>query len=295
MSQQSVTVLMGGPDAEREISIASGTAVSNALRQTDLFDVSSVVIDTPSLEEIELIESDVIFPVLHGPFGEGGPLQELLELAGKTFVGSSSQVSRTAMDKIATKQFGSRLGIQTPSWCHVRKNSSPSIDPPLVLKPNEEGSSISIFICMNQKEVTEHLDSLQKREHIIAESFIKGREVTVGFVCGKTLPIIEIIPPTDLQSYDFEAKYEREDTQYILEPELPQNLCAEWTTLLCTEMGIKDIARADYIVNNHGAWLLEVNTMPGFTDHSLMPMAAKHSGMEMPELCTLLVRSATRT
>ena len=295
MSQQRVTVLMGGPDAERDVSIASGIAVTNALNQTNLFDVSSIVIDTPSLQEIEMIESDVIFPVLHGPFGEGGPLQELLERAGKVFVGSSSDVAKTAMDKIATKQIASKLGIQTPSWCCVKKNVSPSIDPPLVLKPNEDGSSFGISICANQKEVSEHLGSLENPDCMLAETFIKGREVTIGFFCGKTFPMIEILPPCDLQSYDFEAKYERDDTQYILEPNVPQNDCAQWTNLLCIEIGIKDIARADFILNEQGAWFLEVNTMPGFTDHSLLPMAAKHIGIEMPELCTRLIQSAMNT
>lgn len=286
---------MGGPDAERDVSIASGIAVTNALKQTNLFDVSSIVIDIPSLQEIEMIESDVIFPVLHGPFGEGGPLQELLERAGKVFVGSSSDVAKTAMDKIATKQIASKLGIQTPSWCCVKKNASPSIDPPLVLKPNEDGSSFGISICTNQKEVSEHLDSLENSDCMLAEAFIKGREVTIGFVCGKTFPMIEIIPPCDLQSYDFEAKYERDDTQYILEPNVPLNDCAQWTNLLCNEIGIKDIARADFILNEQGAWFLEINTMPGFTDHSLLPKAAKHIGIEMPELCTRLVQSAMNT
>ena len=295
MSKQCVTVLMGGPDAERDVSIASGTAVTEALKQTDLFEVSSIVIDTPTLHEIELIESDVIFPVLHGSFGEGGPLQELLEHAGKTFVGASSQVAKTAMDKEATKQIASRLGIQTPSWYRVQKNFSTSIDPPVVLKPNDDGSSIGIAICMNQKEVTDQLESLQHQELILAEKFIYGREVTVGFVCGKTLPLIEIIPPTDLKSYDFEAKYKRDDTQYIQEPKLPKNNCVDWTNLLCEEMGINDIARADFIINKQGTWFLEVNTMPGFTDYSLLPMAAKHVGIEMPELCTMLVHSASNT
>lgn len=294
MSKRSVTVLMGGPDAERTISISSGSAVTKALQQSKKFDVESIIIDTPTFQEIENIQSDVIFPVLHGPFGEGGPLQELLEVAGKTFVGSTSDVASTAMDKEATKQIALQLGIQTPHWCKVSKGCLPTIDPPLVLKPIDDGSSIDIFICMNQKEVESHMLSLlQNRKHILAESFIKGREVTVGIICGKALPIVEIIPPDDLRSYDFEAKYERDDTQFIIDPDLPSNSCVAWALDLYKMMGIRAIARVDFILNESGAWLLELNTMPGFTNHSLVPMAAKHSGIEMPELCTMLVDSAT--
>ena len=294
MSKRSVTVLMGGPDAERDVSISSGIAVTKALQQSNKFDVKSMIIDTPTLQEIENIQSDVIFPVLHGPFGEGGPLQELLEVAGKTFVGSSSDVATTAMDKEATKQIALQLGIQTPHWCIVSKNSLPTIDPPLVLKPIDDGSSIDIFICMHQEDVESHVQSLlQNRSHILAETYIKGREVTVGIICGKALPIVEIIPPADLQSYDFEAKYEREDTQFIIDPDLPSNSCVASALDLYKKMGIRDIARVDFILNENGAWLLELNTMPGFTNHSLVPMAAKQSGIEMPELCTMLVDSAT--
>ncbi len=294
MSKRSVTILMGGPDAERGISIISGRAVATALQQTNKFDVTSLIIDTPTLQDIENIQSDVVFPVLHGPFGEGGPLQELLETAEKTFVGSTSKIAATAMDKEATKQIAMRLGIQTPKWCMVSKNSSPIIHPPLVLKPIDDGSSIDIKFCMNHKEVDEqsHL-LLEHREQILAETYIKGKEVTVGIVCGNALPIIEIIPPSDLQAYDFEAKYERDDTLFILEPDLPQNTCVAWALDLYEKMGIRAIARVDFILNERGAWLLELNTMPGFTKHSLVPMAARHIGIEMPELCTMLVDSAT--
>ena len=163
-----------------------------------------------------------------------------------------------------------------------------------MLKPIDDGSSIDIKICMNQKDVDEQSNFLlEHREQILAETYIKGKEVTVGIVCGNALPIIEIIPPSDLQTYDFEAKYERDDTQFILEPDLPQNTCVAWALDLYEKMGIRAIARVDFILNESGAWLLELNTMPGFTEHSLVPMAARHAGIEMPELCSMLVESAT--
>ena len=122
---------------------------------------------------------------------------------------------------------------------------------------------------------------------------MQGAEVTVGIVSGRALPIIEIIPPTDIGGYDFEAKYIREDTTYILDPNLPENTCSAWALDLYHELQVRSLARVDFILNDQGAWFLELNTMPGFTNHSLLPMAAEHIGMNMYELCTTLVLEAS--
>jgi len=293
MKKKRVAVLMGGPDAEREISIQSGTAVARALQKTEKYLVQALVIDTPTLQEIEDIQADAIFPALHGPFGEGGPLQQLLESAGKTFVGADSKSAKAAMDKITTKEIAVASGLQTPDWCVITKDSPCTIEPPVVLKPIDDGSSYDISICMTDSELQKEKSRLlQYRTHLLAEKYIEGRELTVGIIEHKTLPIIEIIPPRDLQSYDFEAKYERDDTQFILEPFLPPNSCAESALALYSKLGVRDLARVDFILNAEGAWLLEINTMPGFTDHSLVPMAAKHIGLEMPELCSRVIELA---
>ncbi len=294
MSKPTVTILMGGPDAERNVSIQSGISVANALRDSGNYEVTEEVIDKPTLEDINNIQSDIVFPVLHGPWGEGGPLQELLELSGKTFVGSSSSTSRTAMDKVATKKIAKNLGIQTPNWSLISEQSTCNISAPLVLKPNDDGSSFDIAMCQTDDDVRAQRQLLhKKRPKLLAERLVNGKEITVGIIDGAPLPIIEIIPPKDLDSYDFEAKYERSDTQYIVEPLLADNTCIEDALKLYSAMNIRDIARVDFILNDTGAWLLELNTMPGFTDHSLIPMAARHKGIEMPELCELLVQNAT--
>jgi len=285
---------MGGPDAEREVSIASGKAVTEALQKNDRFDVQSLVIDTPTLEDIDSIRSDIIFPVLHGPFGEGGPLQKLLEKSGKLFVGSSSETAATAMDKVQTKEIARKLGIQTPEWCIINRESNETIPIPFVLKPINDGSSVDVQICQTQREADIHIERLlDQRDELLAESFVQGAEVTVGIVSGRALPIIEIIPPTDIGGYDFEAKYIREDTTYILDPNLPENTCSAWALDLYHELQVRSLARVDFILNDQGAWFLEVNTMPGFTNHSLLPMAAEHIGMNMYELCTTLVLEAS--
>ena len=295
MSRLAVTVLMGGPDAEREVSIASGKAVISALEQSGKFDVASQCIEIPTESEIASIVSDVVFPVLHGPFGEGGPLQLMLESAGLPFVGSSSQVSHNAMDKVTTKQIASTCDIPTPPWCVITADDPCTIPPPLVLKPIDDGSSVDMAICFDIDQVTIARNRLhQARPLLLAESYIGGREITVSIIDGTPLSIIEIIPPDDLQTYDYAAKYERDDTQYVIEPNLPPNNCTEMAIKLYQTMGVADIARVDFIIDQEGVWLLELNTMPGFTDHSLVPMAAKHAGIEMPELCAGLVELAAK-
>ena len=293
MSLRSVTVLMGGPDAEHEISIQSGTAIAAALVQAGTFDVQTLVIDTPTIQDIENIQADVIFPALHGPFGEGGPLQKMLEDAGKVFVGSNSHASSIAMNKVTTKQIATTLNIQTPDWCVITQHSACQLHHPLVLKPIDDGSSIGVAICKTEEEITHNRETLSNiHSQLLAESYVEGRELTVGIIDGVALPIVEIIPPSDLPTYDFEAKYERDDTQFIIDPDLPQNRCVEDALSLYTHMEIRDVARVDFILNEEGPWLLEINTMPGFTDHSLVPMAANSIGITMPQLCSTLVETA---
>ena len=294
MSTLRVVVLMGGPDAEREISIQSGTAVANALNQTSRYSVSSTCIDRVTVKELKQMQADVFFPVLHGPYGEGGPLQELLEETGVPFVGSGSIAARKAMDKATTKEIATALCIQTPPWSMLRDGEQCNINAPLVLKPTNDGSSIDLEICMTNKEVASARVKLHaNRSTLLAETYIEGREITVGILNGQPLPIIEIVPHKDTAAYNYEAKYERDDTQFIVEPSLPSNDCVNSALLLYQTMEIQDIARVDFIINEEGAWLLEINTMPGFTDHSLVPMAAQHVGLPMTEICASLVSAAT--
>ncbi len=293
MSKSAVTVLMGGPDAERDVSIQSGKAVVRALEESNRFIVHSKVIDQITVDELLRMKPDIFFPVLHGPYGEGGPLQELLEQSEIPFVGSTSISSRNAMDKAYTKKIANQIGIQTPNWSVLSKDETCDVVIPLVLKPVDDGSSIDIAICRTPTEVAEARALLhKKRDVLLAESYIRGREITVGIMNGQPLPLIEIVPPTDIATYDFEAKYERDDTLFIVEPQLPPNRCVEHALLLYESMGIQDIARVDFILDDEGEWLLELNTMPGFTDHSLIPMAAKHAGIDMCTICSSLVEIA---
>lgn len=289
-----VAVLMGGPDPEHEVSLASGGQVAEALRGDPSFEVLEQVIDRPAGEELLKLGADVIFPVLHGPFGEGGPLQKRLESIGVPFVGSDSNASAIGMDKCETKQRCVESHIPTLEWTELHPDSKCGLAFPLVVKPVDEGSSIGVRICRNDSELTSAREALRNSHgRLMAERLASGRELTIGIVNDDVLPVIEIIPKTG--SYDYEAKYQRDDTDYILEPDLPSGVketCERHALRIWNEIGARDVARVDFIFDGDECWALEINTMPGFTEHSLVPKAAKHLGMDMTTLCGSLVRAA---
>jgi len=289
-----VAVLMGGPDPEHGVSLASGRQVARALREDSSFKVSEHEIDRPDKDALLEFGADVIFPVLHGPFGEGGPLQERLESSGMPFVGSESGPAAIGMDKCETKRRCRESGIPTLDWTELQSGTTCTLPFPLVVKPVDEGSSIGVRICRDESELAEARRKLEKTHgRLMAESLATGRELTVGIIHGRTLPLIEIVPKNG--SYDYEAKYERDDTGYVLEPQLPagiEDACSEQAMNLWNEIGARDVARVDFIFDGRECWTLEINTMPGFTEHSLVPKAAAHQGMDMTTLCGSLVRAA---
>lgn len=297
--QPTVLVLMGGPDAERAVSINSGTEVAAALRSSGQFNVMDCTIDAPTFTELKSMtgSADVVFPVLHGHWGEGGPLQELLEQIGLPYVGCRPHAARRAMDKLITKSLLSNVGVPTPPARQLLPEDVCDLEPPLVLKPVDDGSSVDLRICHTADEVDQARKHLHpKRGRLMAERYIKGREITVGILLGKVLPLIEIVPSTSVTFYDYEAKYTREDTRYILDPSLPAGVAEQCRNIVMTaftQVGCRDLARVDIMLDAVGnPWFLEINTMPGFTTHSLVPMAARHTGLQMPELCAMLVETA---
>lgn len=293
-----VLVLMGGTDAEREVSLNSGAEVARALAEGGAFEVVPLVIDRIDIEGLRAQRPSLVYPVLHGPWGEGGELQKILERLeeedGVPFVGPKSRPAAIAMNKLATKMHAMRLDIRTPRAREVLRRELIDIDPPLVLKPSNDGSSVDLRICRDQQSVMIARAELEpKRPSLMAEEYIEGREMTVGIVNGEVLPIIEIIPPGEY--YDYDAKYNSDETRYVVEPELDEEVAEEMrraTRSIYAALGLRDAARADFIVNEQGSWFLEINTAPGMTTHSLVPMAARHTGVEMPEFCTGLARVA---
>lgn len=286
---------MGGPDAEREVSMCSGREVATALREYGRYQVFEQIIDCPSIEEFEQWPGDVIVPVLHGQWGEGGPLQETLEQLGRPYVGSQPGPAALAMDKMATKRVLAYEGVKTPLAMEIGPHDHCRIDPPLVMKPIDDGSSVDIRICMTVEEVVEARRQLHpNRARLMAEQYIAGRELTVGIVNGEVLPVIEVVP--SVAFYDYQAKYARDDTRYIVDPELSQRVareCAAASMIAWNRIGCRDVARIDFRLDeNDELWFLEINTMPGFTTHSLVPMAARAAGLDMPRLCSSLVEAA---
>lgn len=299
-----VLVLYGGPDAERPVSIMSGTAVAAALRELGRHEVLEWEIDRPTVHELVERRADVVFPVLHGRFGEGGPLQELLESAGLPYVGCRPRPAALAMDKIATKTLATGVGVPTPRARVIDRNDELDLAPPLVLKPVDDGSSVDLRICRTVEQVAAaRADLHRRRERLMAEEFIQGREITAGIVCGLrgdgSNPLDDVLPLIDIQPaegvYDYQAKYHRDDTRYVLDPVLPPGVAdaiRRFARAIFDRLGCRDLGRVDFMVDDRGPWLLEVNTMPGFTGHSLVPMAARHAGVEMPDLCGGLVDRA---
>lgn len=308
-SKPSVLVLMGGPDAEREVSLNSGREVAAALRESGRFDVTDRVIDRPTIFELKSLatacQAAAIFPVLHGRWGEGGPLQELLEQLGLPYVGCQPRAASLAMDKMQTKALVSVEGVSTPPAQELDAGARCSIKPPLVLKPIDDGSSVDLRICRTEAEVVAARAHLHpRRGRLMAEAYVKGREVTAGIILDEPLPLIEIVPAVEF--YDYEAKYNREDTKYVIDPVLPEGVAEQCIAMAMTAyrtLGCRDIARVDIMLDGSRAtsaggkgeakpWFLEINTMPGFTTHSLVPMASRKRGVPMPELCAKLVQAA---
>ncbi|MCC6659686.1 MAG: D-alanine--D-alanine ligase [Phycisphaerales bacterium] len=298
-----VLVLGGGPDAERAVSLDSAAGVAAALRESGRYTVVENTIDRITLAQLRALPGDLIFPVLHGSFGEGGPLQDILEQAGRPYVGSGPAAARLAMDKIATKLAAASLGIPTAESCvlNLRDEACP-LPFPVVVKPVHEGSSVGLHLVHQaaQWPAVRHAVDADARSRpdrtYMVERLIPGTELTVGLIDNQPLPTIHIQPADG--PYDYEAKYHRDDTRYILDPPLPQGVDAAikaHSVTLARAIGVRHVARVDFLLDRQGRpWLLELNTMPGFTSHSLVPKASRHAGRDMPALCAHLADLALR-
>lgn len=301
MSTKTVLVLGGGPDAEHAVSVDSSTAVARAINKGGRYAADLLIFDRLTLDGLRALPGGVVFPVLHGPWGEGGPMQRLLEADGRPFVGCGSKAARTAIDKLHTKEAALDLGIPTaPASILHPLDDVPPIDLPLVLKPVHEGSSVGLAICTTMDQWHAGVQAARAAlasgatAAFMVEPMTKGRELTVGVVAGEALPVVEIAPADGV--YDYAAKYARDDTRYVVDPPLPEGAAHAMqrdALKLAEALGCAMLARVDFMLDERrGPMLLEANTMPGFTSHSLLPMAAARTGLAMPDLCTRLVDDA---
>lgn len=297
MKKLKIAVLMGGPSTEREVSLRSGTAVANALMAAG---AKVVPIDIKDSAFTMPTNVDVAFLALHGTFGEDGTLQRMLENGGITYTGSGPEASARAFDKIAAKKAFLAAGISTPKYevfdrAHTDLQRLAQLGFPLVVKPSRQGSSVGISIVQEAGDLQEacriawHYD-----DHLLVEQFIPGRELTVGILDGRALPVIEIRPKHDFFTY--EAKYTKGRTDYLVPAPLDKNIESQVKSLALRahdSLGCRDFSRVDLILSENGEPLiLEVNTVPGFTETSLVPKAAHAAGIEFPDLCSRLVHLA---
>jgi D-alanine-D-alanine ligase len=241
---------------------------------------------------------DIVFPVLHGRFGEDGHLQGILEQRGLAFVGSGSEASRIGIDKDATKRRWQAAGLPTAPWAVVDSGAGSvpdELEPPFVVKPLTEGSSIGVRLCDTAESLRSMLpQAISDFGRVLVERRLEGPELTVGILGHDPLPVIQVRPAAGF--YDYAAKYQRDDTDYLLDPDLDRTTyraVQELAVKAFEALGCRDLARIDFILDRRsGPQLLEINTLPGFTDHSLLPKAAAHVGIAFPRLVEMLLEMA---
>ncbi len=295
-----VAVLFGGKSGEREVSLKSGSAVLAALKRQG---VDAHAFDPASQDLSELMAYDHAFIALHGRFGEDGTIQGTLDLMGIPYTGSGVMASSVGMDKWRTKLLWRATGVVTPDFELVNAQSDftaieKKLGLPLFVKPANEGSSIGITKVKKAGDLkAAYLLALKADPLVIAEKFVGGGEYTVGILGETPLPIIRIVPKNEF--YDYEAKYLRDDTEYLC----PCGLSAAKEAQIQAEalqafraVGCKGWGRVDFLMDEAGNhYFLELNTSPGMTDHSLVPMAAKAAGISFDELVIKILSMTLET
>ena len=292
-----VAVLMGGDSNERAVSLLSGGAVFLALKRLG---IEAEAFD-PSDRDINEIQSyNRVFITLHGRGGEDGSVQAFLKSKNVAYTGSDSLSSAIGMDKIKTKLLWRSLNIPTPDFLQVNEKTSyieilDAISVPFFIKPSNEGSSIGIDKIKNEKQYQEAFLKTSKIDtNVIVEKFVDGEEFTVAIVNGKTFPVIKIKPSNEF--YDYEAKYIKDDTQYICPSGIEKNKEAsisEEALKAFKAVGCSSWGRVDFMMDKAGRhYFIEVNTSPGMTSHSLVPMAAKEVGISFDQLVLEILKTA---
>lgn len=297
-----VAVLYGGKSAEREVSLKSGAAVIEALTSAGV-DVVAIDVGDDLLERLQREKIDRAFIILHGRGGEDGSMQGLLECLGIPYTGSGILASALAMDKLRTKQVWQSLGIPTPRHAvlaseHDCVQASMELGFPLIVKPAHEGSSIGMAKVNSEQElIAAWKDAANYDSQVLVEQWIHGPEFTIAVLRGQVLPPIALGTPHSF--YDYDAKYIANDTQYRipcgLDSAKEQELI-DLTARACDAVGIEGWGRLDVMQDEQGRfWLLEVNTAPGMTDHSLVPMAARAAGLDFQQLVLAILADSVAT
>jgi D-alanine-D-alanine ligase len=324
-----IAVVLGGTSPERAVSKQSGKSIYYAVKKlgydVEIVDPAYGVNQPEKLEDyfsdcdcgvlsndnyIKAINSslfenvDLVILALHGKWGEDGTIQSLLELKGIKYTGSGVLGSSLSMDKARSKVMFSHFGVPTPKWVDVKRNTNIEIIKrkidielkyPCIIKPNDQGSTLGLTKCSSQEDLEEAFKlAAQFSNVILIEEFIVGREIAVGIIKDKILPLLEIIPKHEI--YDYECKYTDGMSEYIVPAKIEVDIEEEirrFAKLAFNSLGCKDYGRVDFrLTENDEAFCFEVNTLPGMTVHSLVPKMAKAAGIEFEELVDMIIISA---
>lgn len=299
-TRERVAVVMGGPSSERDVSIATGQVVMRALGALG-YDARSLDFDARFVDALGELRPDVVFIALHGPGGEDGCIQGILDWLGLPYTGSDLRSSALAIDKHLTKKLLSAEGLPTPAWdiFDLEGGTLPllpgSLDLPLMVKPRAEGSSAGVSIVHTHEQWTQAMIALAGRApSVLAEEYVEGREFSCGILGNDALPVIEIVPSADFYSYD--AKYAQGGSRHFVPAPIDSDLAHRLQILALSVhrlIGLRDYSRTDFIVSKEGRpYILEVNALPGLTPTSLFPEECAAIGMSFEALIDRLVQSA---
>lgn len=299
-----VAVLLGGMSGERDVSLRTGAAMSAALKRSG-FDVIDIDVTSGSqlASAIERDKPDVAMIALHGRFGEDGCVQGLLEMLRVPYTGCGVLASSVGMDKAVCNRVARSIGIRCPEeivFCSDRDDidsfvGSFALPFPVIAKPSREGSTINCTVIEDRSNLAAAIKTaICSDSKVLIESYIKGKEITVSVLDGKAFAPLEIAPKGGF--YDYKSKYTKGMSEYIIPARISESATAQvkiWSEEIYTAIECEGVARADYIVDGAGEpYFLEINTVPGMTELSLVPMAAKHAGMSFDELCLRLLDGA---
>ncbi len=299
LKQKKIGVLLGGLSAEREISLRTGTAALQALERLG-YQVVAIDAGTDLPEQLREAEVEVAFIALHGRFGEDGRVQGLLEMLQIPYTGSGVLASSMAIDKVVTKQMLLYHELPTPGFDFMRPGDSGDSlfqrckHLPLVVKPSREGSTIGISIARSREALRHGIDTAAALDGtVLVEEYIDGIELTVSVLNGQALPIIQIVPKEGF--YDYQAKYTAGETKYLLpapiDP-LSYQRVQQAAVAACRALGCRGAARVDFMLREREFYCIEVNTIPGMTETSLLPKAARQAGIGFDELVEQILLDA---
>lgn len=300
---QHVCVLMGGWSEEREVSLNSGKACANALREEG-FEVSELDVSRDVAAHLAELKPDVCFNALHGPYGEDGSIQGLLEILKIPYTHSGVMASSIAMNKLMTKKLLKEIGITVANDKVVTRAEAAlghMMEPPYVLKPISDGSSFGIFIVPEEAEAppgTEILAAGSESDELLLEEFAPGLELTCAVLGSRALDVVEIRPAGSHEFYNYEAKYETGGSEHIIPAQISPNIyqfVQKWTLAAHRALGCRGVSRADFRFDpeNERLVFLEVNTQPGMTTTSLVPEMAEKAGWSFNELVRWIVEDAS--